>query len=651
MRARRTVLALGALALGAGGLALGAPGDVSRVSVGDDGAAGAAAASGGAVSATGRFVAFTSRARLTAADPGGRLELYVRDRASGRTVLASSSAAGVPGDGDVDEDPVTVPYALSVDGRFAVFSSTADNLVPGDANGAARDVFRKDLQTGDVALVDVNGQGQQANAAVAGDPDVSADGGRVAFGTGAATNLVPADASAASGVVVRDLAAGTTTLVSQGPGGAQADAVAEQPAISADGRSVAFESPATNLAPGQGPGTNVYVRDLAAGATRLASVGADGVAHGGASVPDLSGDGRFVTWQTVAADAPGADANGATEVYRRDMAAGTTVLVSARDGTGVASAAGDSRLAVISADGSRVAFESTAADLVGGDGNALSDVFVRDVPTGSTSRVSLGPGGAQALNASARAGLAANGGLATFDYDDGAPSHPLLPGDVNGLPDVFARELVPTDTTGPPIAAAPPDGSAVNGQIVTLTGTVGPDLSGVVAAALDGTPIALGPGGAFSVQLALNVGPNPITLTALDGSGNRSSATRMLIRTPDVTAPAAQGATRPRVSALRAKLTSRNRRLVVRFRLSAAARVRVQLLHVVKRPNSKPARLAYRGVRSVSRAMRAGRRSVVLRLPKLSPGPYQVRVSVVSRAGISQAVRPLRITAPKRTSR
>jgi hypothetical protein len=153
------------------------------------------------------------------------------------------------------------------------------------------------------------------------------------------------------------------------------------------------------------------------------------------------------------------------------------------------------------------------------------------------------------------------------------------------------------------------------------------------------------------VQLALNVGPNPITLTALDGSGTRSSVTRTLIRTPDVTAPAAQGAARPRVSALRAKLTSRNRRLVVRFRLSAAARVRVQLLHVVKRPNSKPARLAYRGVRSVSRAMRAGRRSVVLRLPKLSPGPYQVRVSVVSRAGISQAVRPLRITAPKRTSR
>jgi Tol biopolymer transport system component len=219
----RTLLMAAGAALIAATVAVAAPGDVALVSVSSGGAQGATAADASAVSADGRFVAFTSSSALTATPTGGVVQLYVRDRVAGTTVLASASAAGAAANAAVDaEDVGNVQFSIAGNGRYVVFASAATNLTPADAD-AGKDVYRKDLQTGEVALVSVNSAGQKANAAVFGDPDVSYDGRRISFGSGAATNLFPSDGNGASDIVVRDLGAGTTTLAAQSAAGVLAN--------------------------------------------------------------------------------------------------------------------------------------------------------------------------------------------------------------------------------------------------------------------------------------------------------------------------------------------------------------------------------------------------------------------------------------------
>ena len=131
----------------------------------------------------------------------------------------------------------SVDPAISADGRFVAFSSDATNLVPGDTNGTA-DVFVRDRQTGTTRRVSVGSGGAQGNG-LSVDPAISADGRFVAFASDA-TNLVPGDTNGADDVFVRDRQTGTTRRVSVGSGGAQGDRVSFDPAISADGRFVAF---------------------------------------------------------------------------------------------------------------------------------------------------------------------------------------------------------------------------------------------------------------------------------------------------------------------------------------------------------------------------------------------------------------------------
>jgi hypothetical protein len=464
-----------------------------------------------------------------------------------------------------------------------------------------------------------------------GDPDVSFDGSRVAYRTGGGQ------------IAVRDLAAGTTALASVSAAGQPAADVTQRPAISADGRVVSFDAGpgAGNLVPGDlNNAADVVVRDLAAGTTSLASVATDGTAPGGATASELSGDGRYVLFSSQQRLDPVDDANAVADVYRRDRLTGTTALVSARNGVPAAGSTGG-EFGAISADGSRAAFESASPDLVAGDTNGASDVFVRDLQTGVTTRVSTGAGGAQsgAGRASGRAALSANGGLAGFTYDDGAPSLPLVPGDGNGLPDVFAKQLVPTDVTGPAIAVAGPDGVRVDGPQATLQGTVS-DPSGVVAAALDGAALTLGPGGGFSVRLNLSVGANTVAITARDGSGNASSVLRTIVR-PQALGQTVPAAMRVRATRLRARLSGR--RLTVRFSLTGAGSVQVQLLRPQVRP-TRPPRTTYRRLAKVLRRnMRPGARVVVLKVPKLTSGRYQVRVVVSSPGGVTQAVAALQV--------
>lgn len=616
----RTALLCALAVTAAAGPAAAVPGDVSLVSLSSGGAPGAQPAEASAVSADGRHVAFTSLAQLTGT-PVAVVQLYVRDRVAGTTVLASSSAAGAAADGAVDvEDVGNVQFAISGNGRYVVFASTATNLTPADTDNA-KDVFRKDLQTGAVDLLSVSSGGQKANAAAFGDPDVSYDGRRASFGSGAATNLFPGDGNNASDVVVRDLAAGTTTLAAVSQAGVQANGVTERSAMSADGKAVAFEAPTGtfNLLPGDadGAGNDVVVRNLGAGTTAGAS---DPTAATGSGFPDISGDGRYAVFETGQKYDATNDVSAGNDVYRRDMTTGAVALVSARDGLDTGGNTDGIRPA-ISADGTRVAFTSTSTDLDGGDGNAaVRDVYTRDVGTRVTQRSSARSDGAQSINASEKAAISGNGAFVTFVNSDAGTMLTLAPGDANSQPDVFAKELVPTDTTPP---------------VVQLSGTA-TDPSGIGEVTVNGVPVEVRAGGAFTVP-AVPCG-STVTVRATDGAGNTAVAAVASL------CPSAPGA-RPRIQALRAKLVGR--KLTVRFRLDRPARVTVTLLRraVVKKPKRKV--VLTRVGRPVARSLQAGRRAVVLTLKRRpAAGRYVIRVRA-SAAGLATTKTTALVVKPR----
>lgn len=619
------ILAAAALAVG-GGLALAAPGDLALVSVDSAETQGATASEANAVSADGRFVAFTSASALTATPTGGKVQLYVRDRTAGTTALASSSAAGAAAGADVDtQDVGNVQFSISGDGRYVVFASTAANLTPADTD-ALQDVFRKDLTTGAVTLVSVNSAGAKANAAVFGDPDVSGDGNRVSFGSGAATNLFGADANAAgSDVVVRDIAAGTTVLAAQTTAGVQSNGTTERSAISADGRAVAFEAPAgtTNLAANDtGAGNDVFVRNLTAGTLSPAS---DPTLTTGSGFPDISGDGRYVVLETGQKYDPVNDLSGGNDVYRRDMGTGAIVLVSARNASD-ASGATDGVRPAISADGGRVAFTSASTDLVTGDLNAVKDVFARDIAARTTRLASVrADGTTQGATDSEFPGIAANGGVVGFS----AGAVTTLVTDANAQADVLAKELAPSDSTTPSLTlTGPAEGSTVATDQIAVGGTAS-DPSGIVGVTVNGTAVPVTATGAFSTSVAASIGANAVTVAALDGAGNRTIIARTVTRSaPATTTPLKKA----RVLALAATLTKAGK-LRVTIRLSSEARVRVSLLRRTVRLKPRRAIVLKSVAPTVTRTFTAGRRVVVLTPRRtLAFGRYVVRVRILSPA-------------------
>jgi Tol biopolymer transport system component len=342
------------------------------------------------------------------------------------------------GAGGTQADGASFSPSLSADGRFVAFESRSTNLVPGDTNNAP-DVFVRDRQAGQIERVSLATDGTQASGFSlflrgSFSPSLSADGRFVAF-VSDASNLVPGDTNNVYDVFVRDRQAGATERVSVGAGGAQADGASVSPSLSADGRLVAFESHATNLVPGDTNNAHdVFVRDREAGPIERVPLAADGGrANGESYSPSLSADGRFVAFESYATDLVPGDTNGQRDIFVRDRQAGTTERVSlTADG---AQAGGNSTSLSLSADGRFVAFVS-GDNLVPGDTNGVTDVFVRDRQAGATERVSVGAGGAQADEASSLPSLSADGRLVAFVSD----AANLVPGDTNGQRDIFVRD-------------------------------------------------------------------------------------------------------------------------------------------------------------------------------------------------------------------
>jgi Tol biopolymer transport system component len=282
------------------------------------------------ISGDGRYVVFHSDAtNLDPADTNNTRDAFVHDRVTGTTSLVSANGAGAVGNGQSD-DP-----AISADGRHVTFRSQAGNLVSGDTNGTAWDIFSKDLQTGAVDRVSVSTAGAQANGA-SHNPVISGDGRYVVFRS-SASNLVTGDTNGQQDLFVRDRQAGTTTRVSVASGGGQATGGAsDEPAITADGRYIAFQSDAADLVTGDSNAvTDIFVRDQTAGTTvRVSLDSAAGQSNGRSSDPAISGDGTTVVFESEATNLVAGDTNAKEDIFARVLATGVTVRASVLGGAG-----------------------------------------------------------------------------------------------------------------------------------------------------------------------------------------------------------------------------------------------------------------------------------------------------------------------------
>lgn len=373
------------------------------------------------ISTDGRFIAFSAQNNLglvasqPVPPPGQSHEdIYVRDMQTGTTALVSVNSDGSGGGNANSINPV-----ISADGTFVAYYSDASNLVANDANQVT-DVFARDLVHNQTILVSRSalglGTGNQASPnypSNTGRLAISPDGRFVAF-VSLADDLIAGfhDGNGSNGadVFVRDTVAGTTTLVSVNAAGTASGnygtgEFAGALTMSADGRSVAFQSGATDLIAGGSGGfvgstQNVYLRDLTAGTTKLLSADRNGNGGGNnysfSENPRISGDGRFVVFDSNAFNLVDNDNNSAGDVFVYDRTTGKTSLASVNS-AGTGSGAGASppsydgylgSKVALSTGGGWVAFVSFAGDLVAGDNNRAGDVVVRALPAGPTALAS-----------------------------------------------------------------------------------------------------------------------------------------------------------------------------------------------------------------------------------------------------------------------
>ncbi|MBI4319214.1 MAG: PD40 domain-containing protein [Chloroflexi bacterium] len=356
------------------------------------------------ISADGRYVAFESSANtLVAGDTNALADIFVHDRQTLQTTRVSASSTGAQANGSSSK-PV-----ISATGRYIAFWSSATNLVAGDSNGV-EDVFVHDQATGMTARISVSSDGTQGNGTPGGcAPALSADGRFVAYSS-YASNLVENDTNGQADVFVYDQVVEDVRRVSVHSNGAQGSWLGSSycPAISSDGRYVAFISGADNLI---GTDTNgdgwcdvgcdrnnaldVFVHDTATRQTTRVSIATGGAeANLGSVKPSISADGRYVAFQSLASNLVQGDTNNRGDIFVHDRQTSQTTRVSvASDGV---QANDTSSWPSINGDGRFVAFSSRATNLVSDDAGGWEDAFIHDRWTGQTARITESSTGANA---------------------------------------------------------------------------------------------------------------------------------------------------------------------------------------------------------------------------------------------------------------
>jgi Tol biopolymer transport system component len=301
-------------------------------------------------------------------------------------------AAGTP----ANQNSGASRTAISATGRYVAFQSLATNLVSPELARSEAHVYRKDLESSATLLVDLDDAGQRVTGCTSSYPSISSDGSRVAFLS--TCKLVAADTDALADVYVRDLAAGTTTLASVDSRRTKGNTSAGAPMLSGDGTHVVFESPATNLRDQFGSSTSrraIYLRDLVAGTTmRVTKRSASSAQPDGSSyAPSISWDGNRIVYESSATNLRAPHTEG-QQVFLYDVPSDTTTVMSLSAVSG-ALADHNAGSAVLSTDGTSVAFVSMADNLVAARAvEGATAVYVRSVAVpASLTRVTVQPDG------------------------------------------------------------------------------------------------------------------------------------------------------------------------------------------------------------------------------------------------------------------
>ncbi len=266
----------------------------------------------------------------------------------------------------------------------------------------------------------------------AGDrPMVSGNGRYVTFDS-ASTNLVPGVNTWGLRVYRKDLTTGAIEVVSKTAAGAPSNEWTSFSWPDDTGNLVSFVSDATDLVATPTKARSVFLRNMSAGTTELISVGLNGAPNNGASSRGMiTGDGRYAAFSSFATNITTTGGNGQEQVYLRDRVAKTTTLISVANGGGLGNAR--SYRGMVSADGRYVAFASQATNLTAGTNPATESIFLRDLVTGTTKRVTVRqPSGTPSPIGGARPYLTPDGSIIAFNSHDG-----LLPDDTNGKSDVY----------------------------------------------------------------------------------------------------------------------------------------------------------------------------------------------------------------------
>lgn len=331
-----------------------------------------------AIDGTGRYVAFSTQAKLVAADTNDLIDVYVRDRWAATTELISRST-----DGDLADGTSHQP-SISDDGRYVLFRSAATNW-GGPATGSRWNLWVRDRATGTTTRASIG----HAGDAIGADAEfgvISGSGRYVAYSS-AASNIVSGDTNGTKDVFVRDLVNKTNERVSISVFEGQSLMDSYGPSISDDGNRIAFVS-GEELAGGRADAaTDVFVRDRSAGTTYNANL--DNAANSGNADPQrpvISGNGRYVAFASAATNLVTGDSNGKIDVFRRDLKDNVTVRVSLHDND--AQLGADSGNPSLSDTGDKVAFTANAPAVSGTDAGPDSDVFVRSVIATTTVRAS-----------------------------------------------------------------------------------------------------------------------------------------------------------------------------------------------------------------------------------------------------------------------
>ena len=379
------------------------------------------------ISANSRYVAFTSLSNnLVSGDTNMTADIFVHDRNSGITERVSIASDGSQANAG------SYKPSISADGRYVAFIADASNLVLGDINGT-KDVFVHDRERGITELVSIASDGNQGHSA-SYQVALSADGRYVAF-TSLADNLVLNDTNMKADVFVHDRDRGITERISISSSGSQGDGY--HPAISADGRYVAFAADTSHLILNDtNMKADIFVHDRNSGTTELVSIASDGSQGNSDSLfPAISANGRYVAFDSSANNLVPEDTNAAKDVFVHDRKTGLTALVSiAMDGS---QGDDDSSIASISGDGNYVVFQSLASTFISHDDNDFSDVFIHHRYVGITDLVSVSSYGGQANEHSYRPAISADGRYVVFQ----SQASNMISNDDNGSSDIFIRKV------------------------------------------------------------------------------------------------------------------------------------------------------------------------------------------------------------------